>query len=256
MDKKKAFDEDETNYDKYRPKYCLELFSNILEYAKIDSNSKVVEVGCGTGQATEPFLKIGSKIIAIELGEKLATFTSNKFKDYDNFQIQNIPFEEFQCESNSINLVYSATAFHWIPDEIGYSKVYDMLRSGGTIALFWNIPAIEQGELYDEIQMIYNQVNGVEKKSNSKETKGNNYRITEALLEKYGFISFEFHTYKQTRVLSAEDYISLLNTYSDHITMEAKKKNELYHGIKKAINKHGGKIHILDTIDLYIARKP
>jgi len=31
------------------------------------------------------------------------------------------------------DLVYSASAFHWIPEDIGYSKVYDMLKPEGAL---------------------------------------------------------------------------------------------------------------------------
>ena len=37
------------------------------------------------------------------------------------------------------DLVYSASAFHWIPEEIGYSKVYEMLKPGGAFARFAEI---------------------------------------------------------------------------------------------------------------------
>lgn len=40
----------------------------------------------------------------------------------------------------SLNIRYSATAFHWIPEEIGYPKVIQMLKPHGTLALFWNKP--------------------------------------------------------------------------------------------------------------------
>jgi|GEM_PF-3164063 len=54
-----TFNEDAESYDKRRLKYCKELFDEIIAYSKIDEYNSVVEVGCGTGQATELILKIG-----------------------------------------------------------------------------------------------------------------------------------------------------------------------------------------------------
>ena len=34
------------------------------------------------------------------------------------------------------DIIYSATAFNWIPEKIGYSKTYDLLKEDGTLALF------------------------------------------------------------------------------------------------------------------------
>ena len=253
MDKRKTFDEDVVNYDQFRPRYCEELFSKIIEYGKIDGMKEAIEVGCGTGQATKPFLETGCTVTAIELGENLASYTKEKFSDYQNFSVQNLPFEDFQCESESIDLVYSATAFHWIPDYVGYPKVYELLKSGGTVALFWNQPSLEEGELDDELQEIYDRVRKQEQKYDKKERK---YQETEGYLKQYGFVLYEHHCYTQTRNLNAEDYISLLNTYSDHISMEEEMKNELYTCIQETIEKHGGWIRLLDTIDLYLAKKP
>jgi len=83
------------NYEKWRPTYCEELFYDIMEYSKLDRNKKALEIGIGTGQATLPFLKTGCDLRAIELGENLAEFSKNKFKAYKNFNILNIPFEDF-----------------------------------------------------------------------------------------------------------------------------------------------------------------
>jgi len=254
MDKRKTFDEDVVNYDQFRPRYCERLFAKIIEFGQIDKEKKTVEIGCGTGQATKPFLETGCTVTAIELGENLADFTKDKFSNYQNFTIQNLAFEDFRYEKDSIDLVYSATAFHWIPDEIGYPKVYDMLKSGGTVALFWNQPAAEEGKLDEELQEIYVRI----RKDKIREPKEvmRKYQETEGHLKKYGFVSYEHHCYTQTRTLNSEDYICLLNTYSDHISLENDLKTELYSSIQMAIEKHGGIIRLIDTIDLYLAKKP
>ncbi|WP_243158968.1 class I SAM-dependent methyltransferase [Clostridium perfringens] len=128
MDKRFTFNEDVMNYEKWRPTYCEELFHDIMEYSKLDRHKKALEIGIGTGQATLPFLKTECDLIAIELGENLAEFSKNKFKDYKNFNILNVPFEDFKCDENTFDLIYSATAFHWIDEKIGYPKALKLLK--------------------------------------------------------------------------------------------------------------------------------
>jgi hypothetical protein len=59
MDYRKIFDAIPKEFDKWRPRYCDGLFADIIELAKLDSSKTVLEIGPGTGQATEPILKTG-----------------------------------------------------------------------------------------------------------------------------------------------------------------------------------------------------
>ncbi len=253
MDKRLTFNEEVANYDKFRPRYCQELFDSIIEYSGLDATKKSVEVGIGTGQATTPFLQTGCHITAIELGDKLAAYTKEKFRDYDNFTIHNIAFENYIYEHNSIDLMYSATAFHWIPDEIGYQRAYEMLRSGGSIALFWNRPSVETSDIHFDIQSIYAKYMPTVKEPNRNHQEV--YQKVIDALNRFGFSDLQFKLMYQTRNLNAEEYVSLLNTYSDHISLESNVKRKLYSEMKEVINNYGGTITIHDTIDLYMARK-
>lgn len=140
MDLRLKFNEDETNYDCFRPTYPDELFRDIINYSSINEESNSLEIGIGTGQATKSILQTGCSVTAIELGDKLSNFVKNKFRKHSNFNVINADFMMLQLKSNSYDLVYCATAFHWLPLEEGYRKVNDILKSGSTIALFWNHP--------------------------------------------------------------------------------------------------------------------
>ena len=105
-------------YDKFRPTYVDDLYKDIFEYKNIGNSSITIEVGIGTGQATQQFLDTGTRLIAVELGEELASFVSEKYSDYDNFEVVNSSFEGFKCEDCSVDMIYSATAFHWLDEEL------------------------------------------------------------------------------------------------------------------------------------------
>jgi hypothetical protein len=53
-----AFDEDAANYDAVRPRYCKALFDTIIGSAGLSEGSSCMEIGPGTGQATQPFLDL------------------------------------------------------------------------------------------------------------------------------------------------------------------------------------------------------
>jgi ubiquinone/menaquinone biosynthesis C-methylase UbiE len=59
MERKNTFNEIAGEYDKYRPSYPEQLFTDILEFAAIKEGDSILEIGCGTGQATKGFVELG-----------------------------------------------------------------------------------------------------------------------------------------------------------------------------------------------------
>jgi len=261
MDLRKTFNEDIVNYDKWRPNYCSELFDLIIQTAQLNVGKTALEIGCGTGQATGPILRTGCQVTAVELGEGLAAFTAEKFKQWNSLKVVQGEFEQYRGEANSMDLVFSATAFHWIPEEIGYPRVYRFLKPGGTLALFWNRPRAnsESDPLHVDIQKVYDEFRSVGKfKEVKPNIKAEAERYVHILLtlEKYGFVQAECSLFNATRLFTPGEYISLLETYSDHRSMPEPEKSRFYDKIKQTIEQHGGIMKIYDTMDLYLAKKP
>lgn len=255
MDLRLKFNEDEVNYDRFRPTYVTEMFNDIINYSELNSAKKALEIGIGTGQATLPILKTGCEVTAIELGENLAQYVKQKFSGFRNFEVKNLEFESFITENNQYDIIYSATAFHWIPQDFGLTKVYNLLKSGGTIALFWNHPFVnrEDDAVHREIRKAYAKYRPSGK--SPTEFDGSTCKQYADILSSYGFTDVRTKLYHQTRELNSHDYVALLNTYSDHRALQSDVKNELENEIIQAIDKFGGKIIIYDTIDLYLGKK-
>ncbi len=245
-----------SEYDKWRPTYIAELYRDIFTYKQIDRSSHILEIGIGTGQATLPFLERGCSLTAIELGDKLAKYVKQKFSNYKNFTVINSAFQDFECPPNSFDIIFSASAFHWIPEETGYTKVYEMLKSGGVFARFANHPYKdkEREEIHVAMQKIYAiYMPGV---SGGTEYSEEDAKNRADISKKYGFVDVNYMLYHRTRTFNAKEYISLLGTYSDHIAIEEQKRLKFFAEIQKVIEDLGNKITMYDTIDLQLARKP
>lgn len=243
-------------YDRWRPTYVPELYRDIFAYHSIGALSRVLEVGIGTGQATQPILQTGCALTAVELGDKLAAYCEQKFIGYENFSIVNLPFEQLECESASLDMVYSASAFHWIPEAVGYPRVFDLLKSGGAFARFANHPHHRKGDerIFEAIQSVY-------AKYMPRTAPGPACGIDQArqrsnISEKYGFIDQKVALYRRDRTFCAQDYVALIGTYSDHSSLPPEQKKGLFDGVYSAINDFGGTFTLTDTIDLQLARKP
>lgn len=256
MDLRLTFNEDETNYDRFRPTYPDELFTDIIRYSTVHEGSNSLEIGIGTGQATAPFLQMGCKVTAVELGDKLSDFVRRKFKKYNNFTVTTADFMALSLQPNSYDLVYCATAFHWLPMEQGYNKVKDILKHDGTVALFWNHPFPNRQDDRSNIvnRRVYEKYRPTDKKIAEFSEKDCEQRVSQ--LERFGFKDIEAKLYHRVRTLTSASYIALLNTYSDHRALDIKIKEAFEKEMKASIDSIGGKINIYDTIDLYLARKP
>lgn len=256
MDLRLTFNEDVLNYDKMRPTYVKELFDDIILYAGLNSSKKALEIGIGTGQATSPFLNIGCKVTAIELGEDLARFSKAKFSEFNNFDVINNDFAIIELENNAYDLIYSATAFHWIPEEIGYPKAYQLLKSGSVLALFWNRPfPAKEDELHAAIQKLFDKYRPLQEKPDFKHDEEKCVKIVNTI-KKYGFIDAHYKLYHQTRTFDAESYVALFNTYSDHRAMQKETRIQFEKELIDTINFYGGYFSLNDTIELYLTRKP
>lgn len=256
MDPRLRFDEDAANYDRWRPTYVPELFGDVIAYADLDDTKRALEIGIGTGQATTPFLEAGCEVVAIEPGPRLAAYTRAKFAGRRNLRVVEGDFEGLPDDGNTYDLIYSATAFHWIPQELGLSKAYALLKPGGALALFWNHPYMNRPDdpVHVAIQAVYRQYM-------PRDREPHEFDVTTCAqyadsLRAHGFGDIVTRIYRQTRAMGAADYIGLLNTYSDHRALDADARAGLLDGIRDAIEAQGGSITIRDTMDLYLARKP
>lgn len=251
-----TFDTVASTYAKLRPGYVEALYQDIFAYHLLDVSSHAVEVGVGGGQATEPILKTGCAVTAVEPGANFCALCNEKFAGYPNFSVINGIFEETSFPPDSCDLVYSASAFHWVPEEIGYRKAFDMLKSGGAFARFANHPYRDKGRpgMHEALQAVYAvyMPGSLVPNEYSEEAAAQRAQIA----AKYGFVDIQYHLYRRTRDFTAAEYVQLLGTYSDHIAIEEQTRGRFFREIEEAINRLGGTITIYDTIDLQLARKP
>lgn len=256
-----TFDTVASTYEKFRPGYPDGVFEMIFDYIALGPSSRAVEVGIGGGQATLPILKTGCDLTAVEYGSQLAELCMKKFSEYPRFSVITEKFENVAFPCDRYDLVYSASAFHWIPEQVGYAKVFSMLKGGGAFARFANHPYRAKGNLplSEELDRIYAAYYDpyYGKKSKPPIEYSDEQALQRAkIAEKYGFVDIQYALFHRTRTFSASEYRTLIGTYSDHIAMEEPIRTEFFSKIEEAINRHGGSISIDDTIDLQLARKP
>ena len=251
----KTFDSAALEYDKSRPTYRKEIYEDILQYEPINSDSNVLEIGVGTGKASRPILDTQCHFIGIEPGEQLAGLARNRYQAYENFSLFPQTFQDF-VTSELFDLIYAATAFHWIPEDYGYNRVFNLLKPGGAFARFAYHAGSDQGRraLTDEIQELYRKYMHPESRP-AGFSNADAQKLAERALA-YGFVDVKHTLYHTAKDFTADEYMALLRTYPDHMKIETSDRKKLFEGIHSAINKHGGIMTVYYAMDLELARKP
>ena len=251
-----TFDTVAATYEKLRPGYVDALYQDVFAYCPLDASSRAVEVGIGGGLATEPVLKTGCAVTAVEPGVNFCGLCRERFAAYPTFSVIHGKFEEVELPGDCFDLIYSASAFHWVPEEIGYRKVFDSLKPGGAFARFANHPYKDKGRpgMHEALQAVYAVY--MPGSLVPEEYSEDAARARAQIAAKYGFADIQHRLYHRTRDFTAVEYILLLGTYSDHIAIEKETRGRFFREIEQAINGLGGVITIYDTIDLQLARKP
>lgn len=254
-DFEKTFDNAAVDYDTSRPAYLNEIYEDIFACKPLTPHSRVLEIGLGTGKAARPFLDTHCRFVGIEPGRDLAALAKQKFRKYANFSLHIQTLQDYVCEDSSFDLIYAATVFHWIPEEYGYKRVYNLLKDGGVFARFAYHAGPDKGRaaLSHELAELYQKY--MPRRSRPAEFCEADARKLAGKARAYGFSGVKWRLYHTTKDFTADEYMSLLRTYPDHMKLAASARKELFAGIFKAIENNGGIITVYYTMDLELAKK-
>jgi len=251
MEFRKIFDTIPEQFDKYRPRYSPELFSDLIKYADISEGKRVLELGPGTGQATDPILDTGCEYHAIELGENLAAKMQEKYGARSNFSIVNADFIAHDFGDMKFDMIYSAATIQWIPEEIAFSKTFELLSPGGTLAMMYTVGDYKSSneELYAKIQQIYSAYFKPQ-----TEYRQRGFMYANAI--SYGYVDLQKRTYKGVREFTAEEYVAFCGTHCDHLVIPEPYRSKFFGGLFEVVRNSGNKVVFNDTYVLFLCKKP
>lgn len=247
-------------YDEVRPGYPEELFDEIASLSDIPFGGRILEIGCGTGQATLPFARGGYEILCVELGENLARVARRNLAVYPRVEVRTGDFEETRLPAEAFDLVVSATAFHWLDPAVAYLKAARALRPTGSIALFWNEHVHTNADpgFFREAQGVYER-EAPEITDESYEGPPKPQDLldrTEEIASSGLFGPVVRRFFRWDQVYDAESYLRVLDTYSGHIDLDEATRRRLYRGIRRLIeDQYGGRVVKGYQTSLYVARK-
>ena len=247
-------------YDRARPGYPEALFDDIVALSRIPPKGHILEVGCGTGQATVPMARRGFHIDAVELGGELAAIAAAKLARFPNAKVIHADFETMPMRRGHYDLLLSATAFHWIAPDLRFKRAYEALKPGRALALFWIRPALTDASrhFHDQLQEVYEQIAPQLTRYYARPPHPSevNTEFADAIPASSLFDAPRIRKHLVATEYSADAYIDLLGTFSDHLLLPADSRRRLFDDIKALIDREfDGAIVREGVALLYVARR-
>lgn len=158
-----GFDLAAEDYQRTRPVCPPQLFDDLIRLAGLKVGDRVVEIGCGAGQATVPLAERGLAVIAVELGSELAAITRSRLTGFPAAEVVTCSFEDWQPPdtlSGAVDAVVAFNSLHWIDPQVRYAKPYKLLRAGGAMVVAGcrRAQPEDAGRFWTDVQADYRAV--------------------------------------------------------------------------------------------------
>jgi SAM-dependent methyltransferase len=250
-----AFDDVAELYDAVRPGYPSALFDDLASLTGCSAGDRLLEVGAGTGQATQELARRGYAVVALEPGPRLADLARRRLHAWPNAEVITTRFEDWRSPRR-FQLLVSATAFHWVDQSTAYRRAAAALERGGWIALFWHrhVRADETDGFYAEVAEIYRRRAPHLADSFTLprlEDASGDQHIAESGL----FGPVEVRRYGWRDDYDADRYQALLRTYSDHLALSPADLEALLGDLGRLIReRYANRVTLARATVLYVAQ--
>lgn len=127
------------DYIKYRPGYPEQIIGILSNRIGLNKNSIIADIGSGTGISTNLFLKNGNKVFGVEPNKEMREAAELTYATHSNFISINGTAEKTNLKELSVDIIFSAQAFHWFNSNETKKEFKRILKPGGHIVLVWNV---------------------------------------------------------------------------------------------------------------------
>jgi SAM-dependent methyltransferase len=260
LQRARTFDEIAELYDRARPYYREEMFDDLFRLSGIaPETARILEIGSGTGRATEPLARRGCEVVCVELGSNLARIASEKLRHFPRVTTVNASFEQWAVPAaQPFDMVFAATSWHWIDPKLRYQKAAQALQPGGTLAFTTGAHAFPRDvdPFFLEIQAAYRAI-GMPWPGEWPPPPPEDWPDSRAEIEESGlFEDVQIARYLWTDVYDADSHVALMQTASDHRLLEEEKRERLFSEIRRLIAaRPGGRITKHQLTILHVARR-
>jgi SAM-dependent methyltransferase len=130
-----SFDGAAVDYDAFRLPYPTEVVQIVASAGHLSEGSRVLEVGCGTGQLSVDLARRGCELVAVEMGPNLARRAQRNLAPFPRARVEVATFEAWPLPAARFDAVVCASALHWLAPDVRLTRSADALHSGGSLII-------------------------------------------------------------------------------------------------------------------------
>lgn len=244
VDRRRTFDESASFYHDARPSYPDEIFERLT--ALLPTNPQILEVGPGTGQATEPLLMRGARIRAIEIGPKLAVELAQRLNDYvmsTQLEIVVADYEKMEPDASAFDALVCATAYHWISAAEQLRRPPRWLVPTGRLAIIDTMQvesSVDTG-YFAAAQPIYERY-GEASNSPLNDPATVVPPMHDRMVRHPACVDITIDRVRWDQTYDAASYRALLNTYSGTLAMAEPMRTEMVDELVELVDESGGQV--------------
>jgi SAM-dependent methyltransferase len=242
-------------YERARPGYPDQLIDDVVTLSGIAPTGRILEIGAGTGKATEAFAPCGFEMVCLEPGVAMASFLRAKVSAFPRVRVLSSTFEDWPLEAGAFDLVISAQAFHWVAPEVRFIKSAAVLSNGGTLAIFGNSVLCKGSPLRDALDDAYQRHAPELGRTPLASWHADARSVIKSFDDSGRFQAVRWLKYPWSIEYTTEAYLVLLQTHSDHQILPPDRLEPLLTAVGQVIEEHGGTINIPYETHLYVARR-
>jgi SAM-dependent methyltransferase len=127
------------DYIAYRPGYPPEVLATLAAEYGLTPDSVVADIGSGTGILARLFLENGNRVYGVEPNAAMRAAGERLLSGYPRFASVAGTAEATMLPDACADFVTAGQAFHWFDPQPTRAEFARILRSGGWVALVWNI---------------------------------------------------------------------------------------------------------------------
>lgn len=255
---RRVFGSDPDAYDRARPGHAERVYEVLVERCGLGPGSAVLEVGPGTGQATRRLLELGADpLVALEPDPALAEHLVRSLGDRVDVRVTTL--EEADLPPGAFDLAAAASSFHWVEEPVGLTRLYEALRPGGWIALWWTLfgdPDVPDAFIEATSPLLEGLV-----PSPSAGAAGTPFALEEdarsRALQAAGFGGCAHELIRWSASWDVDGIRALYGTFSPIARLQQARRTEILDGVARIAERgFGGRVERALVTSLYAARKP
>ena len=123
-------------YEQGRPGYPPEAVARLARELELRPGRVVLDLAAGTGKLTALLAGTGAKVVAVEPVAEMRAVIERALAGVVAYPGT---AEVIPLETNSVDAVTVAQAFHWFRGDEALAEIHRVLRPGGRLGLVWNV---------------------------------------------------------------------------------------------------------------------